>query len=181
MVVGSIMEINFNWNDITDKTSLKLEPHQVEAIKRYQNRFAIPKGLTKKELKELLKNTQTKIDECLTRMRTLGPGDNILADIEREDYVDKKKRIKKILELHNDFGTEVNITKAKAYPIENLIDFNSAGFASCLWHEERTPSLKWYPQRNKAHCFAGCGDFDSIDAYQQINNVDFIKAVKALS
>lgn len=176
------MEINFNWNDITDKTSLKLEPHQVEAIKRYQNRFAIPKGLTKKELKELLKNTQTKIDECLIRMRAIGPGDNILADIEREDYVDKKKRIKKILELHNDFGTEVNITKAKSYPIENLLEFNSGGFVSCPFHgPEKTPSAKWYPQRNKIHCFGCSIDADSIDVYQQINNVDFLTAVKALS
>lgn len=168
-----------HWDEITDKTSLKLEPHQVMFIQRYQNRFAIPKGLTKKELKELLKHTQTKIDECLTRMRALGPANNILADIEREDYVEKKKKIKKILELHDGFG-EVNVQKAKAYPIENLIEFNSGGFAFCLWHEERTPSLKWYPQRNKAHCFAGCGDFDSIDAYQQINNVSFVEAVKKL-
>lgn len=177
------MEIKegLHWDEIIDKTSLKLEPHQVMFIQRYQNRFAIPKGLTKKELKELLKNTQTKIDECLTRMRALGPGNNILADIEREDYVDKKKRIKKILELHSEFG-EVSITKAKAYPIENLIEFNSGGFASCPFHgPEKTPSAKWYPQRNKIHCFGCHVDADSIDVYQKINNVDFIKAVKALS
>lgn len=172
------MEIH--WNDIRDVgLSLHLEPHQVEAIKRYQNRFNIPSGLEKKELTKLLKETQNKINECLAQMRTLGPTNNILVDIEREDYVIKKAKIKKILALHNNFGTE-SLAKAKSYPIENLLEFNSGGFAKCLWHEERSPSLKWYPKRNKAHCFAGCGDFDSIDAYQKIHNVNLNEAIKKL-
>lgn len=173
------MEIN--WSDIRDiGLSIKLSPERIFAIKKYQNRFNIPQGLTKKELKVLLKETQDKINDCLKRMRELGPDNNILADIEREDYVLKKAKINKILKLHDNFGTQ-SISKAKEYPIEQLIEFNNAGFAKCIDHDERTPSLKFYPRRNKAHCFSCSGDFDSIDIYQKLNNVDFSTAVKALS
>ncbi len=113
-------------------------------------------------------------------MRRLGPDDNMLADIEREDYVIKKAKINKILKLHDKFGT-MSIKKAKEYPIEQLIEFNSGGFAKCPNHSDKTPSLKWYPKRNKAHCFSCSGDFDSIDIYQKIYNVDFNEAVKKLS
>lgn len=174
------MDIIFTWDDIIDKTSLVLTPEKIESINLYQQRFNIPSGLNKTELKELQKETQKKIDEQLERCRILGPGNNLLADLEREDYVIKKKKILTILNLHKEFGTET-LKKAKAYPIEHLIEFDRAGFAKCLWHDEKRGSLKWYPERNKAHCFGGCGDFDSLDIYMKINGVKLSIAIKNLS
>jgi len=143
------IEQELTWEDIQKVegfSSYHLSPESVQAIKRYQNRFEIPKGLTKKEYKVLLDKTQSKINESLARMRALGPGDNILADIEREQWVERKVKINKILKLHEEWGVDhkASVEKAKLYPIENMINFNSYGYTKCIFHNERTPSLRLY-------------------------------------
>lgn len=147
---------------------------------RKDTRFGIPKGLTKKEYKELLKDTQKEINDILQRIREVGPETGLLLNMTREDYVEKKKKLNAILKSHQEWGDD-NLKKAKAYPIEQLIEFDGGGFAKCLWHQEKTGSLKWYRERNKAHCFGGCGDFDSIDVYMKINNVTLPEAIKQLT
>lgn len=73
------------------------------------------------------------------------------------------------------------VARAKDYPIGNLLKFNSAGFALCPAHNEKTGSLKYYADKNRCYCFGGCGkSFDSIDIYKIINNCSFKEAVKAL-
>lgn len=77
--------------------------------------------------------------------------------------------------------TEEDIQLAKAVPIETLLEFNRAGFAHCLWHNEKTPSMKLYKSSNHVHCFGGCGKTaDSIDVIMQIQNLDFLNAVRYL-
>lgn len=71
--------------------------------------------------------------------------------------------------------------KANAYPIENLIEVNRDGFALCVAHQEKTPSLKVYKD-NHAYCFGGCGKrFDAIAIAMAVWNVDFKEAVKRLN
>lgn len=71
------------------------------------------------------------------------------------------------------------IEQAKEYPIREMMDFGRYGFACCLWHDEKTPSMKLMTD-NKIHCF-GCGqNGDAIDIYQKINGVSFPVAVKQL-
>lgn len=73
------------------------------------------------------------------------------------------------------------VLRAKAYPMENLIDFTRKK-ACCPWHNEKTPSLAYYPKTNSAYCFGGCGRaYDAIDAYRIKYNVGFVEAVKALN
>lgn len=75
--------------------------------------------------------------------------------------------------------TPQNIQFAKDIPIDTLIDFNN-GFANCIWHEEKTPSMKLY-NNNQVHCF-GCGVHgDSIDVTMNLHGIDFILAVKLLN
>lgn len=51
------------------------------------------------------------------------------------------------------------------------LEVNRAGFASCPFHRERTPSLKVYER--SFHCF-GCGETgDQIDFVRKIDGVDF--------
>lgn len=179
------MEINLHWNNIEDvkiHSPFHLEPEQLEVIKRWKNRFNIPIGLTKKEYTALLKTTQDKINDCLKRMRELGPGDNIMADIDREQWVEKKVKINRILKIHHGFGENVNMDKAKAFPIEELLEFNSGGFTKCPFHDEKSGSAKLYKTKNKIHCFGACaGDFDSIDIAQKLFNLSFNDAIKKLS
>jgi DNA primase len=70
--------------------------------------------------------------------------------------------------------------RAKAYPITDLLEFTQ-GKAKCLWHNERTASLAYYPKTNTCYCFGQCGRvFDSIDVYRKLHNCSFNEAVQAL-
>lgn len=153
---------------------------KIERNKRIMNfdRTKVPPGLTKKELNSLLKETQDLINEWKTRWRR--PDNNEITKEFCQAVIDELIIKKGKIKFNKKVNGELNIEKAKQYPIEQLIDFNNAGFAKCINHEDRTPSLKWYPARNKAHCFSCHSDLDSIDIYQKINNVEFNIAVQAL-
>ncbi len=97
----------------------------------------------------------------------------------------KEKQIKRLRSMLNtkkaggDFG-EAEILRAKEYPIDELIDFVH-GNAKCIFHNEATGSMHYYPKSNRVHCFGACGkSFDAIDVYQCLNGCDFISAVKSL-
>lgn len=148
----------------------------------WENRYKIPKGLTKKALTELQKETQKKFDTL--KVMTRDPKINVITkmylEMQMEEWKDKKERIKKTLALHKGFKKdELDIKKAKDYPIDQLLEFK-ARYARCIMHDEKTPSLYLYKERNKAHCFSCHGDFDSIDIFMKINNVTLPEAVKHL-
>ncbi len=77
--------------------------------------------------------------------------------------------------------TELDISIAKDFSITNLINFNSQKFACCIFHDEDSPSMKYYPNTNSVHCFGCNKSADSISVAQQIYGEDFISAVKRLS
>lgn len=72
-----------------------------------------------------------------------------------------------------------DIEKIKTYPISNLIKFEQKK-SCCIWHDEKTPSLAYYPKTNSVYCF-GCGKYgDVIDVYRLIHNCSFTEAVNDL-
>lgn len=145
-------------------------------------RFPITQGMNKKQITQELKEVKKEISEITEKVRTFGQtsktGMFLLAY--QEELIIKEGKLKKIIKLHNNFGTDT-IKKAKQYPIEQLLQFDRAGYIKCLWHDEKNGSLHWDKKRNKAHCFAGCGDFDSLDIYMKLYKVDLPVAIKALS
>lgn len=74
----------------------------------------------------------------------------------------------------------LNIEEARMVPIPQFIEFSSAGFAKCLWHDERTPSMRYYKDKNVVHCFGGCGTKDVIEVVKALHQVDFNRAVEIL-
>ena len=149
---------------------------------KYQpdTRFDVPRNLTKKVYQSILKDTQQKIYE-LKKIIQQNP-ERVIAQVDWEDYILKKEKIKKIQAFHHGFKKEIiDIQKAKEHPIDNILKFNAIGFISCIFHgPEHTPSMKYYKEKNRVHCF-GCGkNADSIDVYQKLYDVDFITAVKNL-
>jgi len=91
------------------------------------------------------------------------------------------RRLSRVGSTKDNKGTVTynDIYNAKATPIENFLDFNNQGFARCVFHEERTGSLKLYRDTNRFKCFGGCGKSgDVIDIVMQLNKVDFINAIK---
>ena len=76
-------------------------------------------------------------------------------------------------------GTELE--RAKAYPIDSLIEFRSDK-AQCIWHlDVDKDDLHYYRQTNTVYCFA-CGKHgDAIDVYRQLHDgCTFKEAVEAL-
>ena len=71
--------------------------------------------------------------------------------------------------------------KAKEFPCTEILAFTKHK-AHCPLHNEKTPSLHYYPKTNSAYCFGGCGkSFDSIELYRAVHGVTFMEALKALS
>lgn len=93
-----------------------------------------------------------------------------------------KKRIRFMMrgkqENSNGIGAD-KILQAKSVPIETLINFNRAGFAKCIWHDEKTPSMKLMKD-NHVHCFGCQAHGDSLDVYMHLNGCDFQTAIRAL-
>ena len=75
----------------------------------------------------------------------------------------------------------LDIEGARRFDIRKLVEFDRAGFARCVWHDEKTGSMKYYERNNTVYCH-GCSKYgDSIDIYMKIRGVEFKEAVKALS
>ena len=82
---------------------------------------------------------------------------------------------------HVEFKKSVeNFDNVKRVPITDFIHFDEHNKTRCIWHNEKTPSLNYYPQKNDCFCF-GCGRyFDVIDVVRQIKGLGFREAVDFL-
>jgi hypothetical protein len=73
------------------------------------------------------------------------------------------------------------LSRAKEYPITNLIDIKGDA-CRCLWHHETEASLHYYKTKNRLWCFGGCGrGYDAIDVYMKIHGCSFKEALTFLS
>lgn len=77
--------------------------------------------------------------------------------------------------------TRTDIEKARAYPIESLLQNIKGGKTHCIGgtHKDKHPSMD--VRNNFAHCYSCGWHGDAIAVYMKINGVDFITAVKTLN
>ena len=87
------------------------------------------------------------------------------------------KLIRKMTARNSSIG---DIDKAKAYPIDELLEFRG-GFAKCIFHNDLQPSMRYYEESNRVHCFSCGKSWDSIDVYQKLNNCSFKESVNKLN
>lgn len=132
------------------------------------------------------------LNELVKSARTFSGVDDVLADkAERESkwmsvhfhtaYVKYHTKPAPKARKERDPAIKDRVLRAKAYPIDELLQFNHSGSARCLFHNETEASLHYYKDQNKTWCFGGCGrGYDAIDIYQKLHNVSFMEAVKAL-
>lgn len=145
----------------------------------------------KTELKDLLA-LQPKIEEHVRKVRgsTMEERKNSIfalvtlyvdfpADILRE----KIQRVESVLFFANSKNKKegLDLQKAKQYPINSLLKINTAGFARCVWHNEKTPSMKYYKKNNRVHCFGCHKSGDAIDVVQAIRGCSLKDAVNFLN
>lgn len=95
-------------------------------------------------------------------------------------YIDKHQPHSYTAETGKYAGDD-EVLKAKSYPCTALIEFNREKNAVCLWHNDSTPSLHYYPKNNNCYCHS-CGKYaDVIDIFMtQHTNLKFEDAVSEL-
>jgi len=68
------------------------------------------------------------------------------------------------------------LSAAKQFPIKSLIKVNSAGFAKCIFHNDKTASMKIYSD-NHFHCFSCSRHGDAIDIAMQVFGISMKEAL----
>lgn len=119
--------------------------------------------------------------------------DDIIKDIARHDLaaIDKETRsiqdnilnLKRIgnFKLRKEDKvviTEDMVQRAKAYPLEKLIEFNRAKFTVCFGHADKKPSA--YCKSNFVHCFVCQRSWDTIGVLMERDGMKFREAVLKL-
>lgn len=74
--------------------------------------------------------------------------------------------------------TEDMIEKAKAYPLEQLIEINRQGFARCYMHNDKHASM--YTKKGFVHCFSCQYSADTIKVLMDREHLSFREAVLQL-
>lgn len=105
-------------------------------------------------------------------------------DASWEEYPPYKMPHKKEKKGTEDMIREEVIMQAKQVDINKIVDYleiernpHNQNMIRCPLHEDKTPSLSWYREKNQYHCF-GCGhNFDTIDLYRTFTGVSFKDAI----
>jgi DNA primase len=84
---------------------------------------------------------------------------------------------------HSAKGTD-DLSRVRAYPIEQFVKFDARGAALCVFHKEKSPSMHLNGARtqmpNTVKCYS-CGKFGGvIDVVMSINSCTFAEAVKLI-
>ncbi len=144
--------------------------------KEYENRFMIPIKITKKLLKEKITACNKQVNEW---QQENWEKDSDFIRYNMEEMVEYKMRLEARLIRPISKDDVDRLLIAKTVPITNFITFTH-NKAKCLWHEEKTGSLHYYPKQNRVHCFGGCGSKDVLDCVMQLQGITLPEAIKLL-
>lgn len=76
--------------------------------------------------------------------------------------------------------SDSKLERAKQCDIRTLMRF-TRNKARCVWHDEKTPSMTYYPKTNTVYCFGCSRHGDAIDVYRTLHQCSFTTAVNALN
>lgn len=74
--------------------------------------------------------------------------------------------------------TDEMIARAKEYPLDQLLDINRSGFATCLWHDDKHASM--YCKGGFVHCFSCQRSGSAVDVVMVKEGLTFKQAVLRL-
>lgn len=102
--------------------------------------------------------------------------------------VKRINELQKFLNLTSPISNNrIDTTKAKAYPIQEMYDFQKVKRSSkiiqcsCPFHDDKNPSCVIYLDSNSMHCFSCGGNWDSIAFEMKLKECNFITAVRRLN
>lgn len=144
-----------------------------------------------KALTELLETERKLTEKCIELCITAKSRDfyiwistEIFVKIPRQEIEKRLKKNKQILRFikagkSNLKDKQVEIEKIKQIPISSFIEFNR-GVACCVFHEEKTPSMKYYQKDNRVYCFGCHKGGDVIDVTMATQKNSFKEAIAFL-
>jgi hypothetical protein len=95
-----------------------------------------------------------------------------------KDLIYKMKRTAGLVGEGKGNITDEMISRAREYPLSNIIEINGRDYARCIDHDDKNPSM--FCRNNYAHCFS-CGyTGDPIDVMMKVNGLSFTEAVKEM-
>lgn len=115
------------------------------------------------EVKEMFEIKKTQLEKMLE---------------DREDVAKKEKLLNEVIYLDNVIKSTITqdmIARAEEHPIENIIEVDKRGFARCVNHDDRNPSM--YCKNNYAHCFSCGWTGNTIKVLIKKENINFKEAV----
>lgn len=106
----------------------------------------------------------------------------LYVEIPRRELTEKIARLERMLLWARGSNDRyaASLDRARTAPIDSYLKFNSMGFASCVWHSERTASLKYYKKENHVHCFGCMKGGDAVDVVMALTNCTFKEALKKI-
>lgn len=138
------------------------------------------RSLLKKNINDQLKTINQAINYFREKTYNISDTEKLMYESLIETLGEKKQELTKRLNMKKLSKEEMDLTNVKAYPIDSILEFNRAGFTKCLWHSDKSPSLKYYQKQNKVYCFAGCGSKDVLDCVQAIKSCTLKEAINFL-
>lgn len=100
---------------------------------------------------------------------------NVSVPVKHDPEPEQKKPRKSATKAESD------LARAKQIPISHYLKFNSSGYAKCPIHNEKTPSLFYYKERNRWYCY-GCGKGgDVVDIVMHLFDLSLPEAIKKLN
>lgn len=175
------------WCDYTDGIRREVEAEREAARPRSLHELIEHFRPTKKMLEDKEKETRGNIYRLIEEQSQTSSKDT-LAQARIEHDIETERKWMKDFRYMKDFLSDKKvkagtvtpemIARAKAFPISELIQFAGRdSMARCIFHSDKTPSMKYYKDSNHVNCFAGCGKKDSIDIVRHQRNLSFREAV----
>ena len=130
----------------------------------------------------IIKEIRTEMESILKRQRTLTQEDKSTKHTEMMLEI-MRKRLENWRKIKTQWGNKKDgkhlddIACAKAVPITQFVKFDNKGFAPCLFHSEKTPSMQYRPERNKIFCYSCRAHKDVIDIVMEVDKISFNEAI----
>lgn len=164
------LAIEFPKNIGTVKTIISSLQREIENIQKERGTYQFPKIRPYSDRVFVEKMFEEVFVEAPIRKRT-----KRISDLRKYLQMVRSRGIAKTWQI-----TKEHISAARETPIHTLIEFNSSGFAKCLWHNEKSASLHYRKNVNRVHCFGCNKNADAIDVYMAIHGTLFLESVRAI-
>lgn len=161
--------------DFSDRYLLCIFPEAKSYLKKKQKEINKLKREVRSDARKVRNNREMPKKDKRFR---LAMKNAFLRDLEKEEKFVSRTLRTNTTQSYPQVFHNLDVEKAREYPITDLVSFTRSGFAKCLWHDEKTPSMKRY--KNHVYCF-GCHKYgDVIDVMMKLEGLDFKDSVRRL-